>query len=159
LFCLLAFPTEARYWITIKAALIMASKLINRDRSVTPISKGHCLPTESPTASNGPPNIKSSVDVVIIGGGASGLAVAIQLIERVKTGKTLSSITLIEKGDSVGTGLAYSEACSNSIINMHSDTMGLCPINALQFSHWVQEVSPNLGTIAFPSRVQYGQVS
>jgi uncharacterized NAD(P)/FAD-binding protein YdhS len=138
----------------------MASTSIIQDLPLVPISKGHCLPSDySVTSSIHAKEELSPVDVVIIGGGASGLAVAIQLIERVKIGKSLNSITLIEKGGSVGTGLAYSEACSNSIVNMHSDTMGLCPINPLQFSHWVHEVSPNLSNIPFPSRVQYGQVS
>ena len=58
------------------------------------------------------------VDIAIVGGGASGLAVAIQLLDRVKQGKIINSITMIEKRASVGPGLAYSEACTGSIVNM-----------------------------------------
>ena len=97
------------------------------------------------------------VDVVIVGRGASGLAVAIQLLERIKQGKGIKSITMIEKRESVGPGLAYSEECAGSIVNMHSDTMGLCPVNPMQFTEWVREVSPKLQTVPFPSRQQYGE--
>lgn len=45
-------------------------------------------------------------DLVVIGGGACGIAVVAQVIERVKQGKKLRSVALIEKSKDVGPGLA-----------------------------------------------------
>jgi len=129
---------------------------------------------------------KDMVDVVIVGGGACGLAVVIQLIERIKhkQGKKISSITLVEKKERVGPGLAYSvylnylhsyfisspsmlyliadflflqHACAGSIVNMHSYTMGLYPRNPMHFTEWVQECAPELQNIEFPKRTEYGK--
>jgi len=97
------------------------------------------------------------VDVAIVGGGASGLAVAIQLIDRIKKGyKEIKSIMIIEKREIVGPGLAYSDNSDGLIVNMHADTMGLCPVNQLHFTEWVQE-NTNSTRPPFPSRQLYGQ--
>lgn len=85
------------------------------DRSGATTPLGHCNPSRPPTP---PSELKNKgypdyVDVTIVGAGASGLAITVQLIEliRNKQGKEIRSIALIEKmEDSVATGLAYSEA-------------------------------------------------
>lgn len=119
---------------------------------------GHCIPTTPSTTCPSSPVLATStpVEVAIIGGGAAGLAVSVQLIQRIRAGHTIKSITIIEKAPTVGPGLAYSKACSSTIVNMHSDRMGLCPINPMEFSQWVKELSPKVQKIPFPSREQYG---
>ena len=39
---------------------------------------------------------------------------------------------------------------------MYSDTMGLCPINPLEFSQWIKVLSPNLLKMPFLQENNYG---
>lgn len=96
-------------------------------------------------------------DVVVVGGGASGLAVILHLLEKVKQGKHVKSITLLEKSNPAGPGLAYSEACAGTILNMHADTMGLLVNDRFHFSKWRAERYPREETRPFPLRCQYGE--
>ena len=96
-------------------------------------------------------------DIVIIGGGACGVAVTAQIVELVKKGKTLRSMTLIEKNKSVGPGLAYSsDACVNSILNMQAKTMGIYADDPEHFTRWTDTHFPNLKGHLFPQRHVYG---
>jgi len=79
-----------------------------------------------------------------------------RLLERVKQGQKVASIIIFDKGEDIGRGLAYSKASSSSIVNMHADTMGLCPINPLQYTEWIRKLSPELNRAPFPTRQQYG---
>lgn len=85
------------------------------------------------------------------------MAVAIEIIEDAKQGKTINSITLIEKGKSIGPGLAYSDACSGTILNMHLDTIGLFVLDRTHFSRWRSTHALGSKKRAFPSRPIYGQ--
>jgi uncharacterized NAD(P)/FAD-binding protein YdhS/folate-dependent phosphoribosylglycinamide formyltransferase PurN len=103
------------------------------------------------------PDLPALLDLVIVGGGACGVAVAIQIIARVKKGKPVRSISLVEKNKSFGPGLAYSEACSGTILNMKADTMGLYPNKPEHYSQWMKAHIPGLKQNLFPPREQYGQ--
>jgi uncharacterized NAD(P)/FAD-binding protein YdhS/folate-dependent phosphoribosylglycinamide formyltransferase PurN len=92
-------------------------------------------------------------DIVIVGGGASGLSVLFQLIERVKEGKLIREVVLLERRDIPGTGLAYSDSCVGTIVNMHSDTMGVYFDKPRDFTEW----RTNLADGPFPSREKYGE--
>ncbi|PYI21018.1 FAD/NAD(P)-binding domain-containing protein [Aspergillus violaceofuscus CBS 115571] len=92
-------------------------------------------------------------DIVIVGAGASGISVLLHLIEKVKNGKSLPPITVIEKDTRFGPGLAYSSLCSGTIINMHTDTMGLYFDDPKHFSRWRSELENG----PFPSRDIYGE--
>ncbi len=100
--------------------------------------QGHCISTQASTSVSSLDQIitvPKTTDIAIVGGGASGLAVAIQLVKQIKGGyKQIVSITLIEKREKIGPGLAYSDASTGLILNMHSDTMGLCHVNACEYS-------------------------
>ena len=93
---------------------------------------------------------------MVIGTGVRGVAVTIQIIEKAKQGKQIRSITLIEKGKSVGPGLAYSQACSSTILNMHADTIGLYTDEPKNFSQWMKSRYPGLDVKPFPTRYLYG---
>ncbi|TWU73587.1 hypothetical protein ED733_004917 [Metarhizium rileyi] len=95
----------------------------------------------------------SRPDIVIVGGGASGLSVLLQLIERVKDGKQIRDVVLLERSAIPGPGLPYSNSCAGTIINMHSDSMGLYFDKPLDFTRWRK----NLADGSFPSRETYGQ--
>ncbi|KAJ5606301.1 FAD-NAD(P)-binding-domain-containing protein [Penicillium lagena] len=94
----------------------------------------------------------SSPDVVVVGGGASGLAILLQLIERVKNGENLGQVVILEKSEIPGPGLAYSNACAGTFLNMHSDTMGLYFDKPLHFT----QSRASLEAGPFPSRESYG---
>ena len=96
-------------------------------------------------------------NLAIVGGGASGLAVFTQMIERAKQGLGVQSITIVEKNKWIGPGLAYSEACKGAILNMPADAMGLNTTNPLHFSEWMATTYPGLTKAVFPPRRQYGE--
>jgi hypothetical protein len=86
------------------------------DRSGAATPLGHCIPSRPPTPPSEPKEqyYPEYVGVIIVGGGASGLATAVRLFERIrnKQGKEIRSVALIEKKeDSIVIGLAYSESC------------------------------------------------
>ncbi|KAJ5201105.1 FAD-NAD(P)-binding-domain-containing protein [Penicillium cf. viridicatum] len=103
--------------------------------------------SQSPASSSfSPPNI------VVVGGGASGLAVLLQLIERAKRGSQLGRVIVLEKNKILGPGLPYSDACIGTILNMHTDTMGLYFDQPRHFSQWRTSFKEG----DFPSRQNYG---
>ncbi|KAJ5959169.1 FAD-NAD(P)-binding-domain-containing protein [Penicillium vulpinum] len=109
----------------------------------------HQSPASS--SSSSPPSL--APNIVVVGGGASGLSVLLQLIERVKDGKLLREVVVLEKREIPGPGLAYSDACAGTILNMHSDTMGLYFDKPYDFTQW----RTNLVDGPFPSREKYGE--
>lgn len=118
------------------------------------------LPPMSPMMSSIPgcesPGFSTPEDLVIVGGGACGIAVILHVIEKVKQGKQINTITLIEKDKAAGPGLAYSEACKGTILNMHADTMGLYINDPLHFSKWREGKYSGSEELHFPLRSQYG---
>ena len=95
-------------------------------------------------------------DLVIIGGGAGGIAVAAHIMKLVKKGKQLRSITLIEKSNSVGPGLAYSDACVGTILNMEASKSGIYADDPEHFTRWIGLHFPNLKETDYPQRQVYG---
>lgn len=92
-------------------------------------------------------------DVAIVGGGAGGVAVVLHLIEQAKKGRCLREIIVIETRDVLGPGLAFSTDCHGTILNMHSDTMGIYHGNPRDYTQWRESLKDG----PFPSRVDYGK--
>ncbi|OAA35845.1 pyridine nucleotide-disulfide oxidoreductase family protein [Beauveria brongniartii RCEF 3172] len=92
-------------------------------------------------------------DVAIVGGGAGGVAVVLHLIEQAKKGRSLREIVIIETRDVLGPGLAFSTDCHGTILNMHSDTMGIYHGNPRDYTQWRESLKDG----PFPSRVDYGK--
>ncbi|KAB8071155.1 FAD-NAD(P)-binding-domain-containing protein [Aspergillus leporis] len=99
------------------------------------------------------PSAPPAPDLILVGGGASGVAILLQLIERAKNGRPLKEVIIVEKNGLLGPGLAYSSHCAGTILNMHTDTMGLYFDKPLHFTQWRQD--PETGP--FPSRASYGE--
>lgn len=95
-------------------------------------------------------------DLVIVGGGACGIAVAAHVIELVKKSKALRSITLIEKTKTAGPGLAYSDACVGTILNMEANKAGIYADDPEHFTRWIGTHYPTLKETPFPQRRLYG---
>ncbi|KAJ5664886.1 FAD-NAD(P)-binding-domain-containing protein [Penicillium maclennaniae] len=104
--------------------------------------------SQSPASSSLP-----SPNVVVVGGGASGLAVLLQLIERAKSENQAGRVVVLEKSKILGPGLAYSNACAGTILNMHTDTMGLYFDQPRHFSQWRTSLKEG----DFPLRQNYGE--
>lgn len=98
-------------------------------------------------------NATNVPDVAIIGGGAGGVGVVLHLIEQAKKGKVLREIVVVEKQAAMGPGLAFSTDCDGTILNMHSDTMGIYYENPKDYTQWRKSLEDG----PFPSRVDYGQ--
>lgn len=93
-----------------------------------------------------------NLDIAVIGGGACGVAVVLQLVEQIKNGKSITNVAIIEKSTELGPGLAFSAACSGTILNMHSDTMGIYHQDLMDYTNWRSSLEDG----PFPSRVNYG---
>lgn len=107
------------------------------------------IPPQSPSSSSLP----SPDSIAVVGSGASGLAVLLQLIERAKKGRQFGNVVVLEKNGIPGPGLAYSDACTGTILNMHTDTMGLYFDQPRHFSQWRTSLKEG----DFPSRQNYGE--
>ena len=96
-------------------------------------------------------------DVAIVGGGACGIAVLTRLLDKTKQGKNIRSVALFEKAKTIGPGLAYSEACRGTKLNMPSETMGLRADNPLSFVQWMRSKYPDANLSSYLPRMQYGE--
>jgi uncharacterized NAD(P)/FAD-binding protein YdhS len=96
------------------------------------------------------------VDVAIIGSGTSAVAVAAQIVNKTDPNNGIRSIVLIEKGNGVGTGLAYSSACQGTNVNGHPSTMGVFARDPEGFFRWLREQGQDC-TGSVPSRESFGE--
>jgi uncharacterized NAD(P)/FAD-binding protein YdhS len=92
--------------------------------------------------------------IVIIGGGFSGLAVAIQLMKRTELGAT--SIIIVEPRAEVGRGLAYSAPSDQVKLNVPFSAMGALPDVPEDFQRWLEIHHPDALGERFASRNHYG---
>lgn len=100
---------------------------------------------------------KRSFNVAIVGGGACGIAVLTQILRKIKHGRTIGSISLIEQAQTIGPGLAYSAACKGTRLNMRNETMGLRVDNPLHFAQWMRSQHPDEDLSTYLPRIQYGE--
>ncbi|KAM3450293.1 hypothetical protein MY3296_006181 [Beauveria thailandica] len=84
---------------------------------------------------------------------AGGVAVVLHLTEQAKKGRSLREIVMIETRDVLSPGLAFSTDCQGTILNMHSDTMGIFHGNPRDYTQWRESLKEG----PFPSRVDYGK--
>jgi hypothetical protein len=73
--------------------------------------------------------------VVIIGGGFSGTALAVQLL---RCGDTRREITLIESGERLGRGIAYGTTLDAHVLNTRAGRMSLLPDGPQHFVSWLR---------------------
>ncbi|MDZ4693283.1 FAD/NAD(P)-binding protein [Terricaulis sp.] len=90
--------------------------------------------------------------VVIIGGGYSGVAVAAQLAARPRA----PEITVVERSNRFGAGVAYSTAERAHLLNVRASNMSFSVDEPDDFSRWLKSKSGATPT-AFASRRAYGE--
>lgn len=94
--------------------------------------------------------------IAIIGGGASGVLLAAQLLSRRQPGLV---VTMIETRDELGCGLAYSTPDPNHLLNTRVSSMSAFPDRPGHFAEWLSGragFSGDTGPQAFVSRSVYG---
>ena len=92
--------------------------------------------------------------IVIVGGGFSGAAVAINLLRRPPESGV--HVVMVERRPRFGRGLAYSTWDDNHILNVPAGNMSLHPDDPHHFVHFCQEQDPAFGPSSFVCRRLYG---
>lgn len=110
---------------------------------------------QSPAAAAGA-RASSSRRVLVIGGGASGVLLTAHLMER---GGADLSVTLIERRETLGCGLAYSTPDPAHLLNTRVHAMSAFPDRPHHFEAWLH-AQPGSGALdgeSFASRLAYGR--
>ncbi|KAI1771548.1 FAD-NAD(P)-binding-domain-containing protein [Hypoxylon cercidicola] len=78
-------------------------------------------------------------DVIIIGAGAAGVAVALSVLEKVRDGWHIDSMLMIEKSEKLGPGNAYSSVMDDTVCNRRDDEMSLIYDQPDHFKDWLKK--------------------
>ncbi|KAI0165097.1 FAD-NAD(P)-binding-domain-containing protein [Hypoxylon sp. FL1284] len=78
------------------------------------------------------------IDVLIIGAGAAGIAVALAVLEKVRGGWPIDSLTMIERSGERGRGAAYTSAMNGTVCNRRDDEMSLMYGQPDHFKEWAR---------------------
>jgi len=94
----------------------------------------------------------SPVDIAIVGGGASGVLLAAQLVRRSQL-----RIALIERSDQPGLGVAYSTRCRGHLLNVRASDMSAFDDEPDHFAQWLAHDGGSFGRTDFVPRADYGR--
>lgn len=98
------------------------------------------------------PAAEPPADIAIVGGGASGVLLAAQLIR-----KASLRIALIERGGQPGLGIAYSTRCRGHLLNVRASDMSALADEPDHFVQWLTRDDSGLGRTDFAPRADYGR--
>ncbi|MCE9672223.1 FAD-dependent oxidoreductase [Myxococcus stipitatus] len=93
-------------------------------------------------------------DVAIIGGGASGTLLAIHLLRHARAPLR---VLLVERGEQVGRGLAYSTKNPCHLLNVPASRMGAFTDDPEHFLRWLRRHAPDTAPGAFVPREHFGR--
>lgn len=91
--------------------------------------------------------------VVIIGGGASGVLLAAHLL---RDPAANVRVTIVEKSNRLGHGMAYSTDNPDHILNIPAKGMSAFPDDPEHFFRWLYGLDPSITPDSFPPRARYG---
>jgi uncharacterized NAD(P)/FAD-binding protein YdhS len=101
------------------------------------------------------PYSAQTATVAIIGGGASGLIAAVQLIQRARRA---IKIVFVEPRASLGSGVAYSTEFDSHLLNVPAGNMSALPDDPDHFFRWMRtNVAGNFDRRSFARRSLYGR--
>ena len=92
--------------------------------------------------------------VAIIGGGCSGVLVALQLLRR--SIQAPLELVIIEKSPALGRGLAYTVPSDRCKLNVPADSMGAFPEDPRGFLTWLHKSGHSMKAEDFASRALFG---
>ncbi|MDQ2700563.1 MAG: FAD-dependent oxidoreductase, partial [Actinomycetota bacterium] len=119
---------------------------------------GHLPPEAEPAPAQvavtgeGPPEPKATI--AVIGGGASGVLTAVQLMRRSAPGLR---VVLVEKSERIGPGLAYRTDHKGHRLNVPAGQMIAMPDRPLDFLEWVRQKAPDTQPQEYLSRQTFGR--
>lgn len=93
-----------------------------------------------------------SADVAIVGGGASGVLLATQIVRRSRL-----RIAVIERGSQPALGVAYSTRCRGHLLNVRASDMSALPDEPDHFVQWLARDGGSLRRNDFAPRADYGR--
>lgn len=100
-----------------------------------------------------------SVDIAIVGAGASGTMVAFQIVRQSHAaGLPMPSVVLIDPADQPGRGVAYATTRPEHLLNVIAASMSILPTEPNHFVDWLREQGENPAGLAdrFVPRRVYG---
>lgn len=93
--------------------------------------------------------------ITIIGGGASGTLLAVNLLRQAV--REPVAINLVEKRERVGVGVAYSTANASHLLNVPAAKMGAFPDDVEHFYSWLKRNGYDFEPASFVPRMIYGE--
>ncbi|MGH9553462.1 MAG: FAD/NAD(P)-binding protein, partial [Terriglobales bacterium] len=102
---------------------------------------------------------RSSVEIAIIGGGASGALTAVNLLQKWRgvPGVPPLKLTLIDAQAGLGRGVAYGTDCSLHLLNVPAKGMSAYPDQPDNFYEWLVSVQEDAIPETFARRSLYGE--
>ncbi|MDR5651216.1 FAD/NAD(P)-binding protein [Ruixingdingia sedimenti] len=107
--------------------------------------------TELPVIAPARPAPDTALHVLVIGGGASGVLMAAQLLRQ----DPRARVTIVEAANMLGCGLAYSTRDPDHLLNTRADNMSAWPDDPGHFARWLEGRTDG-GDGVFVSRATYG---
>jgi uncharacterized NAD(P)/FAD-binding protein YdhS len=98
--------------------------------------------------------VNSRQDVIIIGAGASGTLLAACLL---RNARSPLRVALVERGERVGRGVAYSTTSARHLLNVPAGRMSAWVEDPEHFLRWLRQDAPETPSSAFAERRRYGQ--
>ena len=90
--------------------------------------------------------------IIVVGGGASGVLAAAQLLLRG------AEVTLLEPAAELGRSMAYSTQCPLHLLNVPAGNMSAFPDDREHFLRWLERTGPSQYTAClFAPRSLYGE--
>ncbi|WP_343073664.1 FAD/NAD(P)-binding protein [Pyxidicoccus fallax] len=96
---------------------------------------------------------QSGCDVAIVGGGASGTLLAVNLL---RCARAPFRVVLVERSGLFGRGLAYSTRSAHHLLNVPAARMGAFPDDPEHFLRWLRQTWPDTAPGDFVPRYRYG---
>ncbi|NEX92879.1 FAD/NAD(P)-binding protein [Caulobacter sp. 17J65-9] len=91
--------------------------------------------------------------IAIVGGGFSGTALAVQLLQR----RPECEVVLIERSGRFGQGLAYSTDCDAHVLNVRAERMSAVRDHPDHFTRWLADTGRAADPDRFVQRREYGR--
>lgn len=95
-----------------------------------------------------------STDIAIVGGGASGVLLAVHLV---RAGTARTRVTLVDRGHEVGLGVAYATRCADHLLNVRADNMSAVADEPDHLVAWLAANGERCDGEAFVPRMTYGR--
>ena len=112
----------------------------------------HILPRQGNAMPQEPPS--RVYDVAIVGAGASGTLLAIQLMRQARSGLR---VALLDRAGAFARGVAFGTMDAEHLLNLPADRMSALPEEPDHFASWLGRLAPASASLAFAPRRRSGR--